>query len=244
MNIEEWFQTKDYDTGVWIYASLPSSSKNIMARLQRGNTPKNRATLKYELTKFRKYPIKINVNPPVKKSPTPKPVVNQKEARIETAIVESNRKITMAMLPDPSLRKRFVEKNNAFYQYCELKYQLNQLPVEKENEALELILEIMKQNSFIDSVWREIDYYLENKKLLPKASDFTKLDYKQQCKKLQLLYQNRSKRKTTLSKWEKELAKVKDPKKKVSLKAKIDKKSAELQQIEIDIETLKKLTNV
>lgn len=243
MSIEDWFKSKDYNTGVSIYASLPGCSRSVLVRLKRGNTPKNRATLKYELTKQRKTHIKIDVNPTAKKTPSPRPIVNHKEDRIETAVVESNRKITMAMLPYPSLRKRFVEKNNAFYQYCELKYQLNELAPEDEEVALKIILEIMKLNSFIDSVWREIDYFLKHKKLLPKANDYTEFPYRKQLKQLQLLYQRRTKRKKTIESLKQRIGSNPDQQSDLRLKAKIDKKSEELQQIEIDIETLKKLTN-
>lgn len=243
MNIEDWFKTKDYNTGVSLYASLPKSSRHILARLQRGNNPKNRATLKYELNKYRTSSVAITPEPIVKKEVT-LTVVNLKQEQIQKAVVSANQKVTMAMLPIPSLRKRFVEKNNAFYQYCELKYQLNELAPEQENEALEIILEIHRLNTFIDTVWREIDYYLEHHKLLPSANDYTSLTYKEQSKKLQLLYQRRTKRTASLNGWKKNLQGLatEDIKFK-KLQTKIGRKTQELQQIEIDIQTLKKLTN-
>jgi hypothetical protein len=124
-----------------------------------------------------------------------------------------------------------------------LKYELNDLPPEKEKEALDLIIEIMKLNAFIDEVWKEIDYFLEHKKLLPRPNDYTSLNYKQQIKQLQLFYQKRSKRKKTLDNWKVQLNACKDKVKASKLKGKINQKTEELQQIEIDIETLKKLTN-
>jgi hypothetical protein len=246
MNIDEWFKDKDYFTGVALYASLPKSSKNILSRLQRGNNPKNRATLKYELTKYRKSSINIIVQSPVQtiiqKEVLP-PVTSIKEQQIQNAVISSNKRVTMSMLPDPYLREKYVQKNNAFYQYCELKYKLNDLPAEKESEALDLILEIMKLNTFIDQVWKEIDYFLEHKKLLPSPNDYTSLSYKEQIKKLQLLYQRRSKRKGTIGKWQVQLDECKDKIKASKLKGKISQKTEELNQIEIDIQTLKKLTN-
>jgi hypothetical protein len=243
MNIEEWFIKKEYAIGVQLYASLPKSSRHILARLQRSKTPKNVATLKYELNKYRKSVVEITSVPILKKVVAPA-AINLKQQQIQTAVINTNKKVTMSMLPIPSLRKRFVEKNNAFYQYCELKYQLNELAPEQEDEALELILEIHRLNNFIDEVWREIDYYLEHHKLLPSANDFTALNFKEQSKNLQLLYQRRTKRTSSLNGWKKELQEidVKDIKFK-KLQTKISSKTQELQQIEIDINILKKLTN-
>ena len=243
MNIEEWFIKKEYAIGVQLYASLPKSSRHILARLQRSKTPKNVATLKYELNKYRKSVVEITSVPIVKKVVAPA-AINLKQQQIQTAVINTNKKVTMSMLPIPSLRKRFVEKNNAFYKYCELKYQLNDLVPEQEEEALELILEIHRLNNLIDEIWREIDYYLEHHKLLPSANDYTSLTFKEQSKKLQLLYQRRTKRNASLNGWKKEFQEidVKDIKFK-KLQTKIGRKTQELQQIEIDINILKKLTN-
>lgn len=242
MNIEDWFKTKDYNTGVSLYASLPKCSRHILARLQRGNNPKNRATLKYELNKFRNVSVQV-ITPSTTSKPT-QIVTSLKEQQIISAIQNSNKKVTMSMLPDPYLRKRFVEKNNAFYKYCELKYQLNELAQEEEKTALNIIIEIMRLNTVIDEIWREIDYFLEHHKLLPSANDYTSLTYKEQSKKLQLLYQRRTKRTSTLNNLKKEL-KTLDVRSEEfkKLKDKVGRKTQELQQIETDIQTLKKLTN-
>lgn len=268
MNVEDWFKNKDYAIGVQLYASLPKCSRHILARLQRSKTPKNVATLKYELNKYRSSSVVISPGPVIQKKSIPTPaVVNLKQQQIQQAVVSANQKVTMAMLPIPSLRKRFVEKNNAFYQYCELKYQLNDLGYlkdekgnilldeegngiykketpEDEAKALEIILEIHRLNNLIDEIWREIDYYLEHHKQLPSANDYTSLNYKEQSKKLQLLYQRRTKRTASLNGWKKELQEMdtEDIKFK-KLQAKIGRKTQELQQIEIDINILKKLTN-
>ena len=119
MNIEQWFKKQDYTTGVLLYASLSKSSKNIVKRLQQGENPKNRATLKYELTKLRgKNPTKTVIKPVVNKST---PVVHTSvKLEVVTALSKENNKVTMAQLPDPYLRQRFVEKKYEVLAYTHI----------------------------------------------------------------------------------------------------------------------------
>ncbi|CAL2105491.1 conserved hypothetical protein [Tenacibaculum sp. 190524A02b] len=242
MKIQDWFKDKDYDLGVELYAGLPRSNKQLLYFLKQGYTAKNKVTLMYELNKYRSTNVSLK-----SKEKVIKPIIESKEKVIakciHKSIENSNERVKMAMLPTPYLRKRFVEKNNAFYSYCELKYQLNDLPAEEEDKALELITEIMKLNAFIDAIWTEIDYFLEHRKLPPTANDYSSWTYREQIKELQLLYQRRSKRTNTLNRWKEEFKQLNSPSKEAKLKAKIAQKEEELNQIEVNIKTLKELTS-
>ena len=241
MGVEQWFKEKcDYATGVKLYASLPKSNKNIVRRLMQSETGRNRATLKYELGKLNNRNIQISISQ--KKASSLPTKEDTLDSSIQTALIHSNGKITMAMLPNAKLRQRFVEKNQAFYNRWELKRKLNELRDEQEEEALALIVEIMKLTKFIDAVWFEIDYYLEYKKLLPTSTkDFSKLSAMGKLKERQKLWSKKSKREATLKKWKSEICQIKDKRKKNLMEAKIKKQKETLNQISIELNALNNL---
>ena len=241
MDIKWVKEAGDYASGVKLYASLPQANKNIVRRLNEGENGRNKATLKYELGKIMRKGGELSVS--TKKMPTP----IKKEAdhySINPSLVHSNGNVTMAMLPNQGLRARFVEKNGSFYKRWELKRKLNETAEGKEDEALQLIIEIMNLTRFIDSVWFEIDYYLEHKKLLPTSTkDFSKLSAMGKLKERQRLWAKKSKREATLKKWELELAQIDEKHKKQLIEAKTNKQKEVLTQISIDIDCLNELIN-
>jgi hypothetical protein len=245
MDIVQWFKdSRDYQTGVRIYAMLPKASKNILTRLQRGENPRNRATLLYELNKLKKSALNVSIpinsveniqstQPPI---PPPDP--------IKKSLTQDNGKVTMAMLPDPILRKRFVQKNQAFYKRWELKHQLNGLAPRQEAEALELITEIMRLTKLIDQIWTEIDYYMAHKKLLPSSSkDYTLLSPMAKVRERQLLYSRKSKREKTVNNYLLKLKSTTDTKARANLQRKISEKQKVITQMDIDIKKLNELIN-
>lgn len=245
MDIVQWFKEGgDYQKGVSIYAMHPKASKNILSRLQRGETPKNRASLMYELNKLKTSASKVSIpiNPVEKNKPT-QPLIPQQDP-IKKSLTQDNGKVTMAMLPHPELRQRFVEKNQAFYKRWELKHQLNQLVSGEEAKALELISEIMKLTKLIDQIWTEIDYYLDHKKPLPSTSkDYSLLSPMEKVRERQLLYSRKSKREKTVNNYLLQLKSTTDTKARTDLEKKISEKQQVISQMDIDIKKLNELIN-
>ncbi len=241
--IHQWFLNKGtYQEGLELLRKACGANQRMYLRLKNEKpTQRNYAALKYELNKYKdKELAKSVVSQKVKNSP----VRNKKteETFVTSALKKTNIKITLAMLPDAYLQQRFIEKNNAFYKRWFLKKQLNALPNEEEEKALEIIAEIMKLTKLIDTIWAELDYFILNKKRMPSGNDFSGLSNMELIKSRQRLYQSRSKREKTLNKW---IESFKDtPKEKqLALQSKIDNQTEKITQINIDIEKLNTLIN-
>ena len=246
MNVREWRQNgSDYNEGVLLYKSYPKANKNIVFRLEKGNTFRNIATLNYELHKIQNKNVVVKKVKPQVVLTQNKPFEKKTEPNLNTiakSLKRNNEQVNMAMLPTTHLRTRFVEKNKAFYKRWELKLELNNLSPVEEKRALQLIREIMKLTEFIDSVWLEIDYYLEHKKELSNSTtDYSNLSDLDKVKERQRLWSRKSKREDTLKKWILELEGIKDKSKRSQLQSKIEKQKEVIAQMQMDIKTLTKL---
>ncbi len=238
--IEQWFINKgSYVEGLELLRLSCGGNKRMYLRLKNSkDTQRNLAALKYELNKYRNKTIEM-VSKPVKvasKITTTEHAENLKTSSLKKA----NTRITMAMLPDAKLRDRFAQKNKAYYERWELKKTLNSLPEDEEEKALEIIVKIMNLTSLIDSIWKELDYYIEHKQIMPTGRDFSNLSNLELFKTRQRLYQSRSKRQKTLDKLQSELPGT--PKeKRLALQSKIDSKTKKITQINIEIEKISEL---
>ncbi|KZS41900.1 hypothetical protein AWE51_00190 [Aquimarina aggregata] len=240
--IEQWFLNKGtYAQGLVLLKAACGANQRMYLRLKGAKeNQRNLAALKYELNKYRNTNIEVPI-PTKKKVQTSKKVSDTKALAI-TSVKRSNTKITIHMLPDAYLQQRFIEKNNAFYTHWVLKKKLNAVAEDDVEKARVLIAEIMKLRQLIDAIWKELDYYMEHKKLMPKGKDFANLSAMDKVKTRQRLYQSRSKREKTLNKW---LLKLVDtPKEKqLALQSRIDNQKGKIAQINIDITTLNSLIN-
>lgn len=76
------------------------------------------------------------------------------------------------------LHKTYQEVDSLWFEFCELKLELNSVPEDQENDAYALQMEILDVMQKFDKHKNILDYYLEHKRILPMISkkDFSKLN--------------------------------------------------------------------
>lgn len=238
--IEQWFLNKGtYAQGLTLLKAACGANQRMYLRLKGAKeNQRNLAALKYELNKYRNTNIEVPI--PIKKKVQTSKKASDTKALAVTSVKRSNPKITLAMLPDAYLQQRFIEKNNAFYTHWMLKKQLNAVAEDDVEKARILIAEIMKLRKLIDTIWKELDYYMEHKKIMPIGKDFTKLSAMEKVKERQRLYQSRSKRQKTLDKLKTSLVDV-PQEKQLALQSRIADKTEIITQLTVNINTLNEL---
>ncbi|MCT8340505.1 hypothetical protein MG296_10605 [Flavobacteriaceae bacterium TK19130] len=241
MNIQEWFKDQDYNTGVELYASSPNAKNRILSVLNRGYSSRNMSLLIKELRA-----LKNTKNPPKKTLRTSKkpkhkaPVIPQKEAEDNHKKSEAAKlyfkKVKYGELP-PKLKVRFRKLKDLFYDLCDLKFELNELPPEKEEEALDIQIKIDAIDSQKDTIWKEIDHWQEFKTFLPdKVSiDFSSLSDIELERKRQNLENYIRKKNGRIEKWKNELSDIDDKNEAKKIMRQIDRTQRDVHQHEIDV---------
>jgi len=208
-------------------------------------TPANFLQMKYELKKALISSIKpkIIAPPSVDKATEPvKPKVA--DSGLMTQLVnQSEKKVfekeTMAMYP-AELHSVYRERITKFYEACELKFKLNSLPAEAENEALQIILQLEDLWTRIDRCWLILEHWKTHNRLMPveESEDFSKLSAVQLVVRRDRLETSISKRRKTIEGMQ--ANHLTDPENKVILNS-LNRKLEQLQQLIIDLETVKQL---
>ncbi|WP_281991246.1 hypothetical protein [Aquimarina aggregata] len=238
--IEQWFLNKGtYSQGLVLLKAACGANQRMYLRLKGAKeNQRNLAALKYELNKYRNTNIEVPI--PIKKKVQTSKKVSDTKALAITSVKRSNTKITIHMLPDACLQQRFIEKNNAFYTHWVLKKKLNAVAEDDVEKARVLIAEIMKLRQLIDTIWKELDYYMEYKKIMPRGKDFANLSAMEKVKERQRLYQSRSKRQKTLDKLKASLVDA-PQEKQLALQSRIADKTEIITQLTVNINTLNEL---
>ena len=239
MTIQNWFdENGSYEQGVFLYSQLPKTNKNLLSFFQRKKTRRSASKLHYELQKHKSFEIPVLVSSLIE--PLPPVLVPEisHEVLKEKALVVSNKKISPAHLPS-ELRTVFYQKNKDYYALYELHLQLTDLPDAAEDEALSLIIAIMALRKKVDAAWRDLDFFMEHKKLPPKVGlDLESLTPMGLVTTRQKLYAQRSKRKKTLEKWLKEIECLEDLFKKQRKQARIDRQHIAIEKLNLEINAL------
>lgn len=197
--IEQWkAKGTPYNEGVLLYESLPSHNKVLLKNFQKKQSPQLLEKLKYELSKIDN--SFQNQSKPVKSS--------QKQSN-EVSVVQyieqqqTNYTTKQALyfheLPE-ELRPILLEANTLFKEMCLLKVQLNELPAEAENKALQLQTEISQKQKRNALCWEKLDYW-KTHKVAPKEakSEFESLSPANLLRKEQHLFASISKMKKQLA---------------------------------------------
>jgi hypothetical protein len=242
MNIQEWFENNGtYQEGLQLYASLPQRSNLFLKSIQRENTS-NFLKLKYELKKA------LNNNSAVttkqsEKIATELPTGPKIEPLLQVIINESAstsfEKETMAMYP-MELHATYRNRISNFYEACELKFKLNMLHPDAEEEAFDLILQLEELWESIDRAWFILNHWKDHGRIMPvdNSEDFTKLNGIQLAKRRDRLQSSISKRTKTLDKLFTEVESSPEDRVKLNL---YNRKKEQLQQLMIDLETIRNL---
>lgn len=179
--ITQWFNDGcPFNEGVEIYKALPKTTTKVLRSLARGKNSYNKSLLIKELRAFKNKPIEVVTTKKPKPKAKPLPRVPSTDATIAKQHQEQQNKaealkieygsVKYAHLP-PELKPRYRELGDIFYQMCDLKFILNDIPKKAEKEALAIILQIEELDDQRTLIWREIDHWNAHKSILPTSAD-------------------------------------------------------------------------
>ncbi|MBN8565239.1 MAG: hypothetical protein J0M25_00705 [Flavobacteriales bacterium] len=246
MKIKSWFdRSGSFAEGVELYAQLPQPSIHLLKLFKVENTS-NFIRLKYELKlAINKGLDKIEIpkNPEIPENSQPKTNTEEDSAFLNQLIESSSKaefsKETMAMYP-PELHKVYRKRISNFYEACELKFKLNALPEEANDQALKIILQLESLWDKIDKAWEILHHWRDHHRIMPTdvSEDYSKFTPMQLANEKGLLETRISKRKKTLEGISKKMDA--DPVNRV-LANSYHKKKEELEQLQVNLETIKKI---
>jgi hypothetical protein len=242
MDIQTWFSNSgSYADGVKLYSQLPNCNANMLRNFAKENSS-NFLKLKYELKKASLNGVGVIVQKVEKIAPEPKKEPENKSL-IKEIIRESEavsfQKENMAMYP-MELRSTYRQRVNDFYLACELKFQLNALADDDEENALKVIIQLEDLWTRIDRAWMILDHWKDHNRIMPtvESKDFSNLSGVQLVMMRNKLESRISKReKTVMSMNEKVVSSPEDR----GLLSLFNRKFEQLQQLKIDLETIRKL---
>ena len=242
MDIQSWFASSgSYADGVTIYSQLPSCNANVLRSFAKENTS-NFLKLKYELKKaslsgaITIIPKAEKVVTEPKKAPNPEPLLKEIIKRSAEASFE---KETMAMYP-MELHSTYRQRVSDFYLACELKFQLNSIADDDEENALKIIIQLDNLWTRIDRAWMILGHWKDHNRIMPteESEDFNKLSGKKLIMLRNNLQSNISKREKTIeSLCERVIASPEDR----TLLNLYNRKLEQLEQMKIDLETIRNL---
>lgn len=247
--VTDWFKKKEYAAGVQLYASLPGSNHRLLAALKRGGkNDRNIALLCKELRPYysEELPVQVKVKIETKPVPITKPVeVQTEQERKQIAEVGANNflhKIRYNDLP-PELRLRYRKIKDLFYDMCDLKFLLNDLPAKAQVEALKLQLAIEDLDDEKQLIWKELDHWQDHKSLLPtkQDTDFSKLSFKDLFLMKAKLADSIYKISKRIEIWKGNLEKEKDKREKRKIEQQINRSTKLLHQHQINLKEIEKL---
>lgn len=240
MDIQSWFSEKgSFADGVKLYSELPSCNANILRSFSKENAA-NFLKLKYELKKA-SFSGQNAIAQNVEKIVT-EPIKEIKRATLEKEIIKrseelSFKKENMAMYP-MELHSTYRQRVNDFYLACELKFQLNALSGDNEIQALEIIIQLEDLWTRIDRAWKILNHWKEHNRIMPteESEDFSKLSGVQLVMMRNKLESRISKRQKTIDAMA--IVAENSPEDK-SLLNSFNRKLEQLQQLKIDLETIR-----
>lgn len=239
MEIQEWFNKGcGYDVGVSLYQKHGKNAL-LLRRFMVGENAYNREKLKHELLKLVQTPsAEVKPKPEIPSDePTPAEL-----PKVESPDLKKFKSKPISDYP-PALHSVYQLRVFSFYEAASLKVRLNELPEDKEDEALKLQLEIWDAIKENEKCWSILDYFDETGEILPTEStnDYSKLKPQELVNQRQRLYANRSKRLKTIKNKEAELATETNPARKLRMEKFLTRKIEELQAIQNDIDALTEL---
>lgn len=242
MDIKSWFAVSgSYADGVLLYSQLATCNPHLLRTFAR-ETTSNFLNLKYELKKA-SFSEKAIITPKIEKKTTAVEFVPKPEPLLQEIIKQSAavsfQKETMAMYPPP-LHSTYRQRVNDFYHACELKFQLNALADDDENNALTIIIQLEDLWTKIDRAWMILDHWKDHNRVMPteESEDFKKLNGIQLVKLRDNLQSRISKREKTIDVMKEQVKACPEER---GLLALLNRKLEQLEQLKIDLETIRKI---
>lgn len=242
MDIQSWFSDNgSYADGVKLYSLLPNCNGTLLRSFSRESSS-NFLKLKYELKKA-SYNGSKAIVPKVENIATEPEKVAKEVVFFKDIILQSEKlafeKETMAMYP-MELHSTYRQRVSDFYLACELKFQLNSIPANDEELALKIIMQLEDLWTRIDRAWMILNHWKDHNRLISteESEDFSKLSGVQ-------LVMLRNKLESRISKRQKTIESIRvnvdaSPEDKGLLNL-FNRKFEQLQQLIIDLETVRKL---
>lgn len=245
--ITKWFADGcNYNKGLEIYRSCSTMQAKTLQLLERGPGGSNLNLLITELSKAKKDPRSKQLAQITVKPNPPKPInietMEDPQARIKKKTVKTQLDpIRYADLPG-ELKIRYKQLKDLFYEMCDLKFLLNDLPKNATKKALDLQLQIEDLDDNKSKIWKELEHWQQHKTLLPnQANDFTDLSIKDLYRKKANLSSNICKLQKRIDKYREEIAEGLDRKKNDKTNLKMKKSIKTLHQHELDLNKVKEL---
>lgn len=242
MDIHYWFASSgSYADGVLLYSQLSTCNANVLRSFAKESTT-NFLKLKYELKKasFNEKPTIV----PKKENNVPVAKIESKtqpllEQIIKESAAVSFQKETMAMYP-AELHSTYRQRVNDFYHACELKFQLNALDDDDQDNALKIIIQLEDLWTKIDRAWMILDHWKDHNRIMPteESEDFKKLNGIQLVKMRDNLQSRISKREKTVALMQEEVKASPEERGLLNL---FNRKLEQLEQLKIDLETIRKI---
>ena len=241
MNIQSWFSSQgSYADGVLLYSKLPTCNANVLRSFARENTA-NFLKLKYELKKASLSLTDTNVAPLVKVAPElkkplkPEPLLQE---IIKQSAAVSFEKETMAMYP-MELHSSYRQRVSDFYLACELKFQLNSIADDDENNALTIIIQLDDLWTKIDRAWMILGHWKDHNRIMPTESheDFSQVSGNKLVMLRDNLQSSISKREKTVESMQERVKASPEDRTLLNL---LNRKLEQLEQKKIDLETIRK----
>lgn len=243
MDIKTWFDKKgSYADGLALYKKLPTANRVLLGKLAT-ESPQNLTSLKYELRMAMSQGIRVSAvvdkpKPEIRPKPKPSAEIYVKK-QVEQAVALEFAKETMALYP-PELHPVYRQRIENFYKACELKFKLNALEPDQEEEALALILELDSLWDKIDTAWDILNHWKEHRRIMPVATskDFTALSALELHTLKGNLKSSKSKREATIAKLEQYVSANPEDRTKLNL---LNRKKEQLQQFLNDLEEVTRI---
>lgn len=242
MDIQTWFLNKgSFVDGVRLYSLLPNCNPTLLRSFSKENSA-NFLKLKYELKKASISGGNTIIQKVEKVVSEPIKEVKQ-DSMMQEIIKQSEElsfeKETMAMYP-MDLHSTYRQRVSDFYLACELKFKLNSLPEEDEENALEIIIQLEDLWTRIDRAWMILNHWKEHNRIMPteESEDFNKLSGVQLVMLRNNLESRISKRQKTIDGLQEKLKENPEDRTLLNL---FNRKFEQLQQLIIDLETIRKL---
>lgn len=241
MDISTWFSSSgSYADGLELYRQLPTCNANLLRSFAKENTA-NLLKLKYELKKALMSGSGTIVQK-VENIVVEQPKEVQDDSLIKEIIKQSEavsfKKETMAMYP-MELHSTYRQRVNDFYLACELKFQLNSLADDDESAALKIIMQLEDLWTKIDRAWMILDHWKDHNRVMPTAEseDISKLSGNKLVMMRNKLESRISKREKTLESMHENVKASPEDRGLLNL---YNRKLEQLQQLKIDLETVRR----
>ena len=241
MDIQSWFSSQgSYADGVMLYSKLPTCNANVLRSFARENTA-NFLKLKYELKKASLSLTDTNVAQSVKVATEPKKPLKPEpllQEIIKQSAAVSFEKETMAMYP-MELHSTYRQRVSDFYLACELKFQLNSIADDDENDALKIIIQLDDLWTRIDRAWMILGHWKDHNRIMPTESheDFSQVSGNKLVMLRDNLQSSISKREKTIESMQERVKASPEDRTLLNL---LNRKLEQLEQKKIDLETIRK----